>query len=122
VLVQSAQFADARTSLLAASFADAAKVETGAARSVEYSNYRGETVRLVETIAPGTSGLVIRRLLVLPRPNSQEQWEETVTLIRPVSFYRTDAEITTSRETRTIAGAAVGTRTTGAPVKIGIER
>ncbi|MGH7895718.1 MAG: hypothetical protein ACREQL_13685 [Candidatus Binatia bacterium] len=122
VLAQSAQFVDARTSFLAANFADTAKIETGAARSVDYPNYRGETVRLVETIAPGSSGLVIRRLVVLPRPNSQEQWEETVTQIRPVSFYRTDAEITTSRETRTTAGAPVGTRTTGAPVKLSVER
>jgi hypothetical protein len=122
VLAQSAQFTDARTSLLAANFADTAKVETGAVRSVEYLNYRGETVRLVETIASGVSGLVIRRLIVLPKPNSQEQWEETVTQIRPVSFYRTDVEIATSRETRTTAGAAVGTRTTSAPAKLSVER
>ena len=122
VLTQSAQFIEARTSFLAANFAETAKIEIGAARSVDYQNYRGEIVRLVETIAPGASGLVVRRLVVLPRPNSQEQWEETVTQIRPVSFYHTDAEITTSRETRTTAGAPVGTRTTGTPVKLSVER
>jgi len=121
VLAQSAQFADTRASLLAGNFSDTAKIDVGGARSVEYQNYRGESVRILETIAPGASGLVTRRLVVVPKPNSQEQWEETVTQIRPVSF-RTDVEVVVGREMRTTAGAPVGTRTTGAPVKFSVER
>lgn len=121
LLAQSAQFADARASLLAGNFSDTAKIEIGGARSVEYQNYRGEIVRVLETIAPGASGLITRRLVVLPKPNSQEQWDEIVTQIRPVSF-RTDIEVVVGREIRTTAGTPVGTRTTGAPAKFSVER
>ena len=122
VLAQSGQFADARASLLAGNFADTAKIEVGAARGLEFQNYRGESVRLLETIAPGSSGLVTRRLVLLPKPNNQEQWEETVTQIRPISYWRTDVEVSTSRETRSAAGALVGARVTGTPVKLSVER
>lgn len=118
---ESADFATAHAALLAGAFADAAKVDGAAARSREFPNYRGETVRLVEVIVPTAGGVAHRRLLVMPRPSNQEQWEETTTAIRPVSFWRTDVEVTAMRDTRT-SGGAPGTRATAAPLRFSVER
>ena len=118
---ESAEFATAHAALLAGAFADAAKVDGAAARSREFPTYRGEAVRLIELIFPISGGVVHRRLMVMPRPSNQEQWEETTTAIRPVSFWRTDVEVTAARDTR-IVGGAPGARATTAPLRFSVER
>ncbi|MBI4638570.1 MAG: hypothetical protein HY727_19710 [Candidatus Rokubacteria bacterium] len=122
VVGETGEFARAHAQVLAGNFADAARIDGPAARSREFENYRGDKVRLLEIIAPAPAGLMLRRVVVSPRPNNQEQWEETVALIRPVSPWRADVEASGSRETRTAAGAPVGARTTLAPAKFSLER
>ena len=121
VVGESGDYAAANAALLAGAYADAAKVDGAAARTREFPNYRGETVRVVEVIAPTTGGVAHRRVVVTPRPNGQEQWEETTTVIRPVTFWRTDVEMTGARDTRA-AGAAAGPRTPMNPLRFSVER
>jgi len=59
---------------------------------------------------------------VLAQPNDQELWEETTTMVRPASYWRTDVEVARSRETRTTSGALVGTPSASAPSKFSLER
>jgi hypothetical protein len=122
VLAESPEFARARASWLAGNFADLAKLEGGAVRATEFPNARGEVVRVIETVAPATGGFSLRRLEVVPRAAGQEQWEDSVMLVRPVSVFRTDVEVLESRETRATDGTAVGARVTSSPVRFSIER
>jgi len=122
VLAESSRFAETRGHLMAGNFAEAAKVEGGVARTVELQNFRGESIRILEMIAPGSTGLIIRQVVAVPRLSNQEQWDEIVTQIRPVSFFRTDVEVSAGRETRTAAGALVGTRSSSPPAKFSLER
>jgi len=64
----------------------------------------------------------LRRAEVLAQPNDQELWEETTTMVRPASYWRTDVEVARSRETRTTSGALVGTPSASAPSKFSLER
>lgn len=122
IVAQTGEFGQAYEQLLAGNFADAARIDGAAARSTEFQNLRGESVRVIEIISPVTGGVALRRLVVLARPNDQELWEETTTVMRPVSYWRTDVEVSRNRETRTTTGALVGTRSTSAPVKFSVER
>ena len=106
--------------LLAGEFAEAAKAESGA-RAVEFENLRGETVRVLEVVSPTAAGLDWRRVVVIAVPGVPEQWEETTLRLKPVSYWRTDAELTIARETRG-AGGAVGQRSVTGPVTFSIER
>lgn len=122
VLVETKDFAGAYGNFLAGNFADAAKVEGAAARISEYPNLRGETCRLLEILAPVPGGVVMRRMMNTPAPNSQETWEEILITVRPASYWRIDAELSTSRQTRSVAGVPVATPSTTGPVKISVER
>ncbi len=122
VLAESAQFGETQAHFMAGNFAEAAKVEGGVARTVEFQNFRGENVRALEIIGPASGGVIRRQVVVTPRPNNQEQWEEIVTQIRPVSYWRTDVEVSAGRETRTTTGTLVGTRSTSAPARFSLER
>ena len=62
------------------------------------------------------------RLVVVAIPGGQEIWEETSTRVHPASYWRTDIELRASRETRTAAGAVVGTRATTGPITFSVER
>ena len=106
--------------LLAGEFAEAAKAESGA-RAVEFENLRGETVRVLEVVSPTTAGLDWRRVVVVAVPGVPEQWEETTLRLKPVSYWRTDAELTITRETRG-AGGVVGPRAVTGPVTFSVER
>ena len=122
VLSETADFAPAMGQFLAGNFAEASRVEGAAARSGEYQNLRGESIRQLEILTSGPNGLLMRRLAILPRPGGQELWEETAIVVRPTSYWRTDAEITVSREIRTTAGALVGSRTVSGPARLSLER
>jgi hypothetical protein len=77
---------------------------------------------VLEVITPLTGGMSLRRTVVVTQPNDQELWEETTTIIRPVSYWKTDVELSRSRETRTAAGSLVGSPSTAAPAKFSLER
>jgi hypothetical protein len=119
---QTAEFGGAYAQFQAGSFVDAARLGTAAARSVEFQNARGQNVRVMEIISPVTGGVSVRRVVVLAQPNDQELWEETATIVRPASYWRTDVEVARSRETRTTAGAVVAAPTVSAPSKFTLER
>jgi hypothetical protein len=121
-VTQTAEFEQARAQFDAGNFADAGRIGASAARSVEFQNFRGENVRVIEIIGPVSGGVSVRQVVVLARPNDQELWEETTTVVRPASYWRSDVELARSRETRTTAGALVGARSTSAPVKFTVER
>ncbi len=121
-VTQTTEFAPAYAQYQAANFADAARLATPAARSLEFQNVRGQAVRMIEIISPVAGGVSVRRAVVLAQPNDQELWEETTTTVRPTSYWRTDVEVARSRETRTTAGALVGTPAVSAPSKFTLER
>lgn len=107
---------------LAGNYADAARLERPALRSLEHQNVRGETVRVVEVLAPTGAGVTLRRMVAVTTGPDREQWEETVTTVRPLSFTRVEVDFSRAQETRTTAGAAVGARTTAAPARFTVER
>ena len=86
-------------------------------------NFRGERVRMIQIVGPVSGGAAVRRAVVLaPQPNDREVWEETNTAVQPASYLRTDVEVVRSTETRTSAGALVGSRSTSKPVRFSLER
>jgi hypothetical protein len=121
VVGETAEFSPSFSGYLMGNFADASRRDS-AARTREFPNLRGEPVRVMDVIAPTSSGLSVRQLVVLPRPNEQELWEETTTDVRTTSSIHADVETKISRETRTVAGAVVGTRSTAAPIRFRLDR
>lgn len=121
-VTQTADFGHAYALFQAGNFSDAARLSAPAARSMEYQNLRGQSVRVIEIISPLSGGVSLRRAVVLAQPNDQELWDETTTIVRPTSYWRTDVEVARSRETRTTSGAVVGTPSASAPGKFTIER
>jgi hypothetical protein len=107
---------------LAGNYADAARLERPALRSLEHQNVRGEAVRVVEVLAPTGAGVTLRRIVAVATGPDREQWEETATTVRPLSVTRVEVEVSRAQETRTMAGAAVGARTTAAPARFTVER
>ena len=121
-VTQTTEFGPAHAQYQAGNFAEAARLGTAAARSVEFQNVRGQNVRVIEIVSPVAGGVSVRRAVVLGQSNDQELWEETTTIVRPTSYWRTDVEVVRSRETRTTAGALVGTRSVSAPSTFTLER
>jgi hypothetical protein len=121
-MTQTAEFAKAYAQFQAGDFADAARLSAPAARSTEFLNVRGQSVRVLEIISPVASGVSVRRTVVVTQPNDQELWEETTTIVRPASYWRTDVEVARSRETRSTSGTVVGSPTVSAPSKFSLER
>ena len=122
VTAETADFAIAHGHWLAGNFAEAARVEGAAARSMEFRNLRGEVVRVTEILVPAPGGVALRRLVAQPRPGDQEQWDETTIAVRPTSYSKADVEITQARETRSTAGARVGARSTTTPIRFSLDR
>ncbi len=121
-VTQTAEFGQAYAQFQAGNFTEAARVSAAAARSMEFQNVRGQSVRVIEIISPLPGGVSLRRAVVLAQPNDQELWEEMTTIVRPTSYWRTDVEVARSRETRSTSGALVGTPSVSAPSKFAIER
>jgi hypothetical protein len=121
-MTQTAEFAKAYAQFQAGDFADAARLSAPAARSTEFPNVRGQSVRVLEIISPVAGGVSVRRTVVVTQPNDQEQWEETTTIVRPASYWRTDVEVARSRETRSTSGTVVGSPSVSAPSKFSLER
>ena len=76
----------------------------------------------MDVIAPTAGGLSVRQLVVLPKPNDQELWEETTIHVRTTPSGQTEVETTMSQETRTVGGAVVGTRLIAAPMRFRLDR
>jgi hypothetical protein len=121
-VTQTAEFEQAYAQFEAGNFPEAARLTAATARSEEFQNLRGQTVRVIEIMSPVPGGVSLRRVVVLGQPNDQELWEETTTIVRPVSYLRTDVEVARSRATRTTSGAIVGTPAVSAPSKFALER
>ena len=121
-LTQTAEFEQVYAQFEAGNFTEAVRLSAATARSTEFQNLRGQTVRVVEIMSPVSGGVSLRRVVVLGQPNDQELWEETTTIVRPVSYLRTDVEVARSRTTRSTSGAPVGTPTVSAPSKFTLER
>jgi hypothetical protein len=121
-VTQTAEFGPAYAQFQAGNFADAGRISAAAARSGDFPNLRGESVRAIEILSPVTGGVSLRRMVVRPLPNEQELWEEMTTIVRPASYWRIDVEVSRSRETRNTAGVVVGTPSTSAPTKFTLER
>jgi hypothetical protein len=119
---QTAEFGTAYAQLQAGNFAEAARLGAAAARSLEFQNLRGQSVRVLEILSPVSGGVSLRRAVVLAQPGDQELWEETTTIIRPASYWRTDVEVARRRETRSTSGTLVGTPAVTAPGKFSLER
>jgi len=92
------------------------------ARSVEFQNYRGETVRLLEVVAGDGRAVQLRSSATLVNPDGAEQWEETVTRFHPVSFWRTDVEVDQSREGRPAPGGVAQPRSSTPTIRFSLER
>lgn len=122
LLGEAGEFSKAYGFALAGNFAEAARVEGGGARTVEFQNYRGETIRILEVIAPVSGGFAWRRLAVSPLPGNEEQWQESVVVVKPTSYWRTEVEVRASTERRTTAGVPVGSRSAGPPVAFVVDR
>jgi len=121
-MTQTADFGQAYAQFQASNFSEAARLAAAAGRNTEFQNLRGQSVRVIEIISPVPGGVSVRRAVVLVQPNDQELWEETMTIVRPTSYWRTDVEVSRSRETRTTAGTLVGTPSVTAPSKFTLER
>ena len=119
---QTAEFGQAYAQFQAGNVADAARLSAPAARSMEFQNVRGQSLRVIEIISPVPGGVSLRRLVVLAQSNDQEMWEETTTIVRPASMWRTDVEVARSRETRNMSGVVVGTPSVSALSKFTLER
>lgn len=121
VMTQTAEFAAAYAQFQAGNYTEGARLGA-AARSTEFQNLRGESVRVLEIISPVAGGVSLRRTVVLAQPKDQELWEETTTIVRPTSYWRTDVEVARRRETRTATGVLVGTPAISAPSTFSLER
>lgn len=122
VVGETGQFPDASRRLLAGEVGELARLDGPAARSTEYENLRGDVVRTIETIAPVEGGVMVRRVVIVGRGKDSELWDETTTIIRPVSYWRTEVQMMRSQESRTPAGVLIGQRTVSGPVKVSLER
>lgn len=122
VLGETAEFARAQAFVLAGNYGEAARVEGGGARTMDFQNLRGESVRVVEMVAPTQNGLLLRRVVATSRPNGEEQWEETTTILRPVSSWRTEVEVRRATERRSAAGVSLAPRSASAPVTFAVDR
>lgn len=122
VLGETGEFARLRTFVDSGRFDQVIQAGTVGARSLEFQNYRGETVRLLEVIAGVAGAVQLRTSSVLVKPDGAEQWEETVARFRPVSFWRTDVEVDQSREVKPAPGGIAQPRSTAPTVRFSLER
>lgn len=119
---ETADFQKQAAQMLAGGFAEVARAPGAVARTVEFENLKGETVRVLDVIVPTATGVEHRQLVMTAGPGDQEVWEESSWRLKPVSYSRTDVELSTVRETRTKAGATVGPRATSGSIGFSVER
>jgi hypothetical protein len=120
-LAETGTFARMRGHWLAGEFGEAGRQEA-AARTVEYPNLRGESVRVLELYAPALDGVRHRTLVLQATGPDQVQREELTISLRPISYWRTEGEVTLVREIRGKGGAPAGPATTKGPARFTLER
>lgn len=122
ILGETREFARLRALVGSGRFDEAIQAGSLGARSVEFQNYRGETVRLLEAVAGDGRAVQFRSSTTLVKPDGAEQWEETVTRFRPVSFGRTDVEVDQSRELKPAPGGLAQPRSSVPTIRFTLER
>jgi hypothetical protein len=122
VVGETAEFARLQAFVLAGNYGEAARVEGGGTRAIEFQNLRGETIRVVEMVSPVPNGQILRRVVATARPNGEERWEETTTILRPVSDWRTEVEVRGTTEIRSATGYSLEPRSASAPVAFVVDR
>jgi len=122
VLGETGEFSRLRALVDSGRFDQVAQAGNLAGRGVEFQNYRGEMVRLLEVVAGDGQAAQLRTSTTLVKPDGEEQREETVSRFRPVSFWRTDVEVDQSREVKPAPGGAVQPRSTAPTIRFSLER
>jgi hypothetical protein len=122
VLGETGEFSRLRALADSGRFDQVAQAGNLAGRGVEFQNYRGEMVRLLEVVAGDGQAAQLRTSTTLVKPDGEEQREETVSRFRPVSFWRTDVEVDQSREVKPAPGGAAPPRATAPTVRFRLER
>jgi hypothetical protein len=121
-VVTTGDFGAAYAQFQAGNFAEAARLGAAAARSTEFQNARGQNVRVLEVISPVAGGVSVRRAVLLAQGDNQTIWDETTTVVRPASYWRTDVEVARARETRDASGTAIGAPAVPARSTFTLER
>jgi len=121
-VVTTGDFSAAYAQFQAGNFAEAARLGAAAARSTEFQNARGQNVRVLEVISSVAGGVSVRRAVLLAQGDNQNLWDETTTVVRPASYWRTDVEVVRARETRDASGTAIGAPTVPARSTFTLER
>jgi hypothetical protein len=122
VLGETGEFSRLRALVDSGRFDQALQAGSLGARSIEFQNYRGETVRLLEVVAGDGRAVQLRTSSTVVKPDGGEQWEETVTHFRPVSLWRTDVEVDRSREVKSAPGGAAQPRSSLPTIRFSLER
>lgn len=122
VLGETGEFSDLQALVDSGRFDQVIQAGSLAARSLEFQNYRGETVRLLEVLASDGQAVQLRTSTTLVRPDGAEQREETVTRFHPVSFWRTEVEVDQSREVKPAPGGAPQSRSSAPTIRFSLER
>ena len=122
VLGETGEFSGLRALVDSGRFDQVIQAGSLAARSLEFQNYRGETVRLLEVLASDGQVVQLRTSTTLVRPDGAEQREETVTRFHPVSFWRTEVEMDQSREVKPAPGGAPQPRSSAPTIRFSLER
>lgn len=92
------------------------------ARSVEFQNYRGEAVRLLEAVTGGGGIVQFRTASIVVRAGGEEHREEIVTRFRPLSSWRTEVEVEMSREIRSMTGSVIQPHASVPTIRFALER
>jgi hypothetical protein len=119
VLGETGQYARLRGLADAGQFDQVLQAGALGARSEEFQNYRGETVRRLGAVAGLAGAVQVRTTTVVVGQDGAELWEETVARFRPVSWWRTDVEVEQGREVK--GGPAPQPRST-TMIRFSLER
>lgn len=122
LLGETGEFTRLRRLVASGRFDQAVQAGSLGARSVEFPNYRGETVRLLEVVGGDGQVVQFRTSSVVVKPDGAEQWEETVTRFHPVSFWQTEVEVDVSREVKPAPGGTAQPRLASPTVRFSLER
>ncbi|MBI3031303.1 MAG: hypothetical protein HYY64_17525 [Candidatus Rokubacteria bacterium] len=122
VLGETGEFSRLRALLDSGRFDQVIQAGNLAGRSLEFQNYRGETVRLLEVVAGDGQTAQLRTSATLVKPDGEEQREETVMRFRPVSFWRTDVEVDQGREVKPAPGGAAQPWSAAPTLRFSLER
>ena len=122
LLGETGEFSRLRALVDSGRFDQAIQAGSLGARSVEFQNYRGETVRLLEVVVGDGRAVQLRSSATVLKPDGAEQREETATRFQPVSLWRADVELEQSREVKPAPGGVAQPRSSAPTVRFSLER